>query len=178
MPKLTHFKRINANLLMTTRAQALIPISIAAVIIGVIGMLTLPSDSKLESVEFPRGTILVDDVALEVQIADSEPRRVRGLMFQDQLPYDQGMIFVFDDPGLYSLWMLNMQFPLDMIWFDQDGNVVHIEKNVPPCKTALEITSCQSVVPDNEASYILEVTSGFVDKNNITKDSKLTIISI
>ncbi len=163
---------------MTTRAQALIPITIAAVIIGVIGMLTLPSDSKLESVEFPRGTILVDDVALEVQIADSEPRRVRGLMFQDQLPYDQGMIFVFDEPGLYSLWMLNMQFPLDMIWFDHDGNIVHIEKNIPPCKTALEITTCQSVVPDNEASYVLEVTSGFIDQNNITKNSKLTIISI
>ena len=163
---------------MTTRAQALIPITIAAVIIGVIGMLTLPSDSKLESVEFPRGTILVDDVALEVQIADSEPRRVRGLMFQDQLPPDQGMIFVFNEPGLYSLWMLNMQFSLDMIWFDLDGNVVHIEKNVPPCKTALEITTCQSVVPSDEASYILEVTSGFIDQNNITKDSKLTIISI
>ena len=163
---------------MTTRAQALIPITIAAVIIGVIGMLTLPSDSKLESVEFPRGTILVDDIALEVQIADSEPRRVRGLMFQDQLPYDQGMIFVFDEPGLYSLWMLNMQFPLDMIWFDHNGNIVHIEKNVPPCKTALEITACQSVVPDNEALYVLEVTSGFIDQNNITKDSKLIIISI
>jgi len=163
---------------MTTRAQALIPITIAAVIIGVIGMLTLPSDSKLESVEFPRGTILVDDVPLEVQIADSEPRRVRGLMFQDQLPYDQGMIFVFADPGLYSLWMLNMQFPLDMIWFDQDGNVVHIEKDVPPCKTVVEITACQSVVPDNEASYVLEVTAGFVDQNNITENSKLTIISI
>ena len=153
---------------MTTRAQALIPITIAAVIIGVIGMLTLPSDSKLESVEFPRGTILVDDVALEVQIADTEPRRVRGLMFQEQLPLDQGMIFVFPDPGLYSLWMLNMQFPLDMIWFDESGNVVHIEENVPPCKTVVEITSCQSVIPDNEASYVLEVTSGFVEQNNST----------
>lgn len=163
---------------MTTRAQALIPITIAAVIIGVIGMLTLPSDSKLESVEFPRGTILVDDVPLEVQIADSEPRRVRGLMFQDQLPYDQGMIFVFAEPGLYSLWMLNMQFSLDMIWFDQDGNVVHIEKNIPPCQTVVEITACQSIVPDNEAYYVLEVTSGFVDQNNVTHDSKLTIISI
>jgi uncharacterized membrane protein (UPF0127 family) len=163
---------------MTTRAQALIPITIAAVIIGVIGMLTLPSDSKLESVEFPRGTILVDDVALEVQIADTEPRRVRGLMFQEQLPLDQGMIFVFPDPGLYSLWMLNMQFPLDMIWFDESGNVVHIEENVPPCKTVVEITSCQSVIPDNEASYVLEVTSGFVEQNNITANSKLTIISI
>jgi uncharacterized membrane protein (UPF0127 family) len=163
---------------MTTRAQALIPVTIAAVIIGVIGMLTLPSDSKLESVEFPRGTILIDDIALEVQIADSDPRRVRGLMFQEQLPYDEGMIFVFSEPGLYSLWMLNMQFPLDMIWFDHDGNIVHIEKNIPPCKTVVEITTCQSIIPDNAASYVLEVTAGFIDQNNITRDSKLTIISI
>ena len=42
----------------------------------------------------------------------------------------------------------------------------------------VEITTCQSVVPDNEASYVLEVTAGFIDQNNITHDSKLTIISI
>ena len=163
---------------MTTRGQVLIPISIAAVIIGVVGLTTMPSEIKLESVEFPMGTIKVDDVALQVMIADTEPRRVRGLMFEDQLPYDQGMIFVFEKSGLYSLWMLNMQFSLDMIWFDQDGKVVHIEKDVPPCKTALEITTCQSIIPDAEAVYILEVTSGFVDKNNITQDSILSIISI
>jgi uncharacterized membrane protein (UPF0127 family) len=163
---------------MTTRAQALIPIFIAAVIIGAVGLMTLPSESKLESVEFPRGTIMVDDIPLEVQIADTDPRRVRGLMFQDQLPYDQGMIFVFNEPGLYSLWMLNMQFSLDMMWFDQDGKVVHIEKDIPPCKTVVEISACQSIVPSNEAIYVLEVTSGFVDQNNITKDSVLRIISI
>ena len=163
---------------MTTRAQALIPITIAAVIIGVAGLMSIPSESKLESVEFPMGTIKVDNIPLEVQIADTEPRRVRGLMFQDQLPYDQGMIFVFDQPGLYSLWMLNMQFSLDMIWFDQDGRVVHIEKDISPCKTPLEITTCQSIVPEADALYVLEVTSGFVDQNNITKDSILSIISI
>ena len=163
---------------MATRAQTLIPITIAAVIVGIVGLMSIPSESKLESVEFPRGTIKVDNVPLEVQIADTEPRRVRGLMFQDQLPYDQGMIFVFDGPGNYSLWMLNMQFSLDMIWFDKDGNVVHIEQDVPPCKSALEIATCQSIVPEGEAVYVLEVTSGFVEKNNITKDSILTIISI
>ena len=163
---------------MTTRAQALIPISIAAVIVGVVGLMSIPSDSKLESVEFPLGTIMVDDVPLTVQIADTEPRRVRGLMFQDQLPLDQGMIFVFEKPGLYSLWMLNMQFALDMIWFDQDGKVIHIETNVPPCQTPLEITTCQSVIPEGDAVYVLEVTSGFVEQNNITKDSVLNIISI
>ncbi len=163
---------------MTTRGQVLIPISIAAVIIGIVGLSTMPSEIKLESVEFPMGTIKVDDIPLQVMIADTEPRRVRGLMFEDQLPYDQGMIFVFEKSGLHSLWMLNMQFSLDMIWFDQDGEVVHIEKDVPPCKSALEITTCQSIIPDGEAVYVLEVTSGFVDKNNITNDSVLSIISI
>ena len=163
---------------MATRTQILIPVIIAAAIIGVAGIISIPSDSKLESVEFPRGTIKIDDIPLEVQIADTEPRRVRGLMFQDQLPYNQGMIFVFDKAGIYSLWMLNMQFPLDMIWFDKDGNIIHIEKDIPPCKTALETMACQSITPDGEALYILEVTSGFVDKFHITKDSKLNIISI
>ena len=163
---------------MTTRTQALVPIFIAAVIVGIVGLVSIPSEIKLESVEFPRGTIMVDDIPLVVQIANTEPRRVRGLMFQDQLPFDQGMIFVFNQPGLYPLWMLNMQFSLDMIWFDQDGKVIHIEKDVPPCKTPLEIAACQSIVPDGQAIYILEVTSGFVDHNNITKDSILEIISI
>ena len=163
---------------MATRTQILIPISIAAVIIGVVGIMSIPSDSKLESVKFPMGTIKVDDTVLQVQIADTEPRRIRGLMFQNELPYDQGMIFVFDQPGSYSLWMLNMQFALDMIWFDENGDVVHIETDVPPCKTALETMTCQSIVPEGEALYILEVTSGFVEKFNITKDSKLNIISI
>lgn len=163
---------------MTSRTQALIPITIAAVIIGIVGILSIPSDSKLESVEFPRGTIKIDETILEVQIADTEPRRVRGLMFQDQLPYDQGMIFVFTESGVYSLWMLNMQFSLDMIWFDEDGNIVHLEKNIPPCKTPTQIMACQSIIPSGEAKYILEVTSGFIDTFNITKDSKLGIISI
>ena len=163
---------------MATRMQALIPISIAAVIVGVVGLMSIPSESKLESVEFPRGTVMVDGIPLEVQIADTEPRRVRGLMFQEQLPYDQGMIFVFDEPGTYSLWMLNMQFSLDMIWFDEDGKVVHIEKDVPPCKSALEISTCQSIAPNAKTLYVLEVTSGFVDQNNIGLDSVLSIISI
>jgi len=163
---------------MATRLQAIIPIAVAAAIIGVVGILSIPSDAKLEAVEFPRGTIKVDDTVLEVQIADTQPRIVRGLMFQEQLPYTEGMIFVFDNTGIHSLWMLNMQFPLDMIWFDTDGNVVHIEQNVPPCKSALETVTCTRINPSENSLYILEVTSGFVDKFNVTKNSVLEIISI
>lgn len=164
---------------MPTRLQVIVPIAIAAFIIGIFGILTIPSDSKLEAVNFPIGTIKIDNQVLQVQIADTEPSRVRGLMFQDELPYDQGMFFVFEAPGTYSMWMLNMQFPLDIIWFDSDGNVVHIEENVPPCKSALETVTCSGVNPGtNDALYILEVTAGFVDKFGISESSVLEIISI
>ena len=88
---------------MATRTQVILPIALAAIIIGVAGILSIPSDAKLESVEFPKGTVKVDDVVLLVQIADTEPRRVRGLMFQEQLPYEEGMLFVFEAPGVHSL---------------------------------------------------------------------------
>ena len=164
---------------MPTRLQVLIPIGIAAVIVGIAGVVSMPSEVKLEQVDFPVGTIKVDEKFLEIQIADTEPRRVRGLMFQDTLPYDQGMLFVFDEPGQKSMWMLNMQFHLDLIWFDENGNVVEIKTNVPPCKTPLEVMACDSErVEANNAKYILEVTSGFVEKFDIDDTSKLEIISI
>ena len=163
---------------MASRVQVLVPITIAAIIVGIAGIISLPSDVKLESAEFPRGMIKLDDVVLEVQIADTDPRRARGLMFQEQLPLDQGMLFVFDVLSQHSIWMLNMQFSLDIIWLDDDGKVLHIEKNVPPCKTALETVTCPSYNGVDNSLYVLEVTAGFVDQNNITLDSVLEIISI
>lgn len=163
---------------MASRAQVLIPIGIAAVIIGVVGMLSLPKDVKLEQTEFPQGIVKIDDVMLKVQIADTKPLQTRGLMFQETLPYDQGMLFIFEDEGIRSMWMLNMQFSLDVLWIDAQGNIVHIEKDTQPCKSALETMTCTFTNGNGEeAKYVLEVTAGFVDKFNITQNSKLEIIS-
>ena len=164
---------------MATRSQVLIPITAAAIIIGIVGMLTIPTDAKLESVEFPRGTIKLDDKILVVQIADTDSLRVRGLMFQDELPYNEGMLFVFEGSETRPMWMLNMQFNLDVIWFDENANVVAIEKNIPQCITTVEVVACrENGVSGDNAKYVLEVTAGFVDKFNITENSKMEIISI
>ena len=164
---------------MATRAQVLIPIAIAAVIIGIVGVITIPADSKLAEVKFPRGTIKIDNKILDVQIAETDAQKTRGLMFQNELPYDQGMIFVFSQEQVVPIWMLNMQFPLDIIWFDANGNVVHIEKNVPACKSALETATCTVQNADGKkAKYVLEVTAGFTDKFHVTEKSKMEIISV
>jgi len=164
---------------VATRAQVLIPVFVAAVIIGVAGIMIMPTDKMLQSVEFPKGTIKVDDIVLVVDIADTPGTLTRGLMFQDELPYDHGMLFVFDGMQIRSIWMLNMQFPLDIIWFDNNGDIVHIEKNIQPCKTALETAVCQSYKGGGKhAQYVLEVTAGFIDKFGVDGNSKLEIISI
>ena len=164
---------------MATKAQILIPISIAAIIIGIAGVITVPTETMLQSTEFPKGTVKVDDVVIVVEIADTPAAQARGLMFKEQLPYEEGMLFVFKDMQIRSMWMLNMQFPLDIMWFDSEGNVVHIEKDTQPCKSALETATCTFQNGAGEdAQYVLEVTAGFVDKFGITKDSKLEIISI
>ena len=164
---------------MASRSQVLIPIIAAAIIIGIVGMLTIPTDVKLESVEFPRGTIKLDDKILVVQIADTDSLRVRGLSWQNELPYNEGMLFVFDESGTRAMWMMGMQFNLDIIWFDENANVVAIEKDVPSCKTTIEVVACrENGVSGNNAKYVLEVNAGFVDEFNITENSRLELISI
>ena len=164
---------------MAKRAQVLIPIAIAAAIIGIAGIVSLPSEVKLQQVDFPVGTIKIDDIVLSVKIADTDANMARGLMFEEKLPYDKGMLFVFDKPETRSMWMLNMQFDIDVIWFDDNGNVVSIDRNVPPCMTTVEIFVCkENGVSSDNAQYVLEVTAGFVDEFEITEDSKLELISI
>ena len=167
---------------MPTRFQVLIPIGIAAVIVGVAGIVSLPSEITIDAnSNFLMGTVQLDDKLLQVYIADTDPRRMRGLMFETEsfLADDKGMLFVFDEPGNRSMWMKNMQFHLDIIWFSENGNVVSIEKNVPPCITPVEVMSCKSVgVSADNAKYVLELISGYVDEHYITEDSQLELISI
>ena len=74
---------------MVTRTNVLIPIAAAAIIVGIFGMLTFPTDVNLEAVQFPIGTIKLDDKILEVQIAETVPQHARGLMFEPAMSYDQ-----------------------------------------------------------------------------------------
>ena len=165
---------------MATRAQVIIPIAAAAFIVGIVGVLNIPSDAKLGSIEFPMGTIKLDNEILQVQIAETKELRARGLSWNfEELPYDQGVLFVFDKPGTQDMWMMGMQFSIDIIWFDENFNVTHIEKNVPPCLEPIEILACsENGVSGDNAKYVLEVTAGFVDKFNISDKSVLEPISI
>ncbi len=100
------------------------------------------------------------DDCFRVEVASTPQERARGLMYRDHLDEDAGMLFIFEDVGLYSFWMKNTLIPLDMIWLDDDGTVVYIAEDVQPCGSG----TCPLINPGKEARYVLEVNGGTSDK--------------
>ncbi|MGI0101149.1 MAG: DUF192 domain-containing protein [Nitrosotalea sp.] len=138
------------------------------------GNQTTEQDSDLLKDNFQKDKIKIDNMTLDVQVADTPGSMTEGLQFQQQLPFSQGMIFIFPQPQVVGMWMKDMQFPLDMIWFDSNGNVVDIEKNLAPCSDNSTCTVYDGQMQNTK--YVLEVTGGFADKFNITQNSRLVLL--
>ena len=42
-------------------------------------------------------------------------------MYRERLGKDDGMLFIFDEPGYHSMWMKNTLIPLSVAFVDGDG---------------------------------------------------------
>lgn len=71
-------------------------------------------------------------VRFDVERATTDETRAKGLMFRAALAAGEGMIFLYDQPGDVSFWMKNTLIPLDMIFFDEKGEITHIEASARP----------------------------------------------
>lgn len=107
--------------------------------------------------------VCVKNCCIQAEVVETDADRQLGLMFRDSLAENQGMLFVFEKEGRYGFWMKNMSFPLDIIWIDAEKRIVDIKKNVPPCKTE----TCDTLIPAQQAQYVLEVNAGFTDRRGI-----------
>jgi len=76
--------------------------------------------------------ILPNGNVIAVEIADTFKQRSKGLSGRDNLNADSAMLFVFDKESYYSFWMLDMNFPIDIVWLDSEYKVVDIAKNIKP----------------------------------------------
>lgn len=98
-----------------------------------------------------------------VEVPDDLEEHERGLMFRQHLPWNSGMLFAYNSEEARSFWMKNTLIPLDMIFVDDNSEIVHIIENVPPC----EQDPCQSYPSEEPAQYVLEVNAGFVQQNAV-----------
>ena len=99
--------------------------------------------SQSQSLDFDKGTIKVDNSIINVEIAESDSERQRWLMFrEDKFPSNAGIILVYPLLDLHSLWLLNIQYNLDIMWFDNQGNLVYMIKDAKPCPNILDPRKC------------------------------------
>ena len=63
-----------------------------------------------------------------VQEARSIDEKEKGLQNIKELPQDEGMIFYFDQPELVEMWMRDTLIPLDIIFINEDQEVIAVEQ--------------------------------------------------
>jgi uncharacterized membrane protein (UPF0127 family) len=69
---------------------------------------------------------------VDVEVADTDAKRERGLMFRKDLPDGRGMVFLFDEEGEHTFWMKDTLIPLDLIFVDSGGRVTGIVAQARP----------------------------------------------
>ena len=107
-------------------------------------------------------------VSLEVEIADTDPLRMIGLMHRKQMPWNRGMLFVFDSAAKQNFWMKNTFIPLSIAYISKSGAINEIY-DMKPLDISVTYPSTRP------AGYALEVNRGWFKKNNITRGCTIVI---
>ncbi|MGB3683073.1 MAG: DUF192 domain-containing protein [Rubrobacteraceae bacterium] len=105
-----------------------------------------------------------ETVKLQVEIADNDAERQRGLMERTALGSNRGMLFVFEDEQTLSFWMKNTLIPLSVAYLDSEGRIIDIQDMQP-----LDETPHPSAEP---AQYALEVNQGFFEERGVKVGDK------
>lgn len=104
---------------------------------------------------------------IDIEVADNDQRRARGLMYRASMPEYAGMFFVHDVEDIQSFWMKNTYLSLDMIFVNQQKEIVTIHAGTEPLKE----WNYTSTAP---ALYVVEVNGGYCAKHNVKVGDKIT----
>jgi hypothetical protein len=115
----------------------------------------------------PSSKVCFNENCFLTELAETQEERAKGLMNREKLGENMGMLFIFEEEGEYSFYMKNTLIPLDIIWINLGKQVIYISKNNQPCDE-----TCESINPEINAKYVLELNAGVVDKINLkTRDN-------
>lgn len=144
---------------------------LVALLIGPFPSLISPA-SAVET--FPKAQlklILVDGAhhVFSVELARTRAQIMQGLMFRETLPDGTGMLFDYGGATNISMWMKNTLLPLDMVFADGEGIVVHVVEDTVPLST-------KRIRPPVPARYVLEIPAGTARNLGIGPGVKLALV--
>ena len=156
---------------MSAKTKRFLPLFIPLLIIsGVIVFNSLEMAQTIEQVNDNFVTVEINDQKIKAEIAKSTQQITTGLSGRQSLPKDTGMVFYLGERRIATFWMKDMQFPIDIIWIDNEKVVFIIENAQPP-----SANHTPTYTPNKPATHVLEVNAGFVKENDINVEDSVPI---
>jgi uncharacterized membrane protein (UPF0127 family) len=146
------------------KKRIIMMILLAVLLMSVSMFLVQREEGKTIIIAFPNG------VEIEADVADTPEKLLFGMAFQDALPPNGGMIYIFESTGPHRVTTKEYRFPIDMIWVDESRHIVSIAENVPPCK--LETCPWHGS-PSPSVRYLIETAAGFIQKVGVEVGGEL-----
>jgi uncharacterized protein len=103
---------------------------------------------------------------IQAEVAQSPVERSIGLMNRPTMGANEGMLFVFEQPGQQCFWMKNTLLPLSIAFLAEDGTVVNVEDMKPQ--------SLDSHCSRKAVRYALEMNVGWFAKRGIKSGARLS----
>ncbi|GGA57187.1 DUF192 domain-containing protein [Okeania sp. KiyG1] len=114
--------------------------------------------------------VIINDLKIDLEVADTQKERKIGLMFRPSLPDDRGMLFEFKPPQRVKLWMKNCLISLDII-FIRNSIVQGLVPNAPPCYTDKCSIYDSGVIVDS----VIELKGGRANELGLKIGDRLTV---
>ena len=92
--------------------------------------------------------IKINDKEYIVEVAETEDQKETGLQNTHYLPEDEGMLFVYNEPEDVGFWMEDTYIPLDIIFINEDFEVISVAKGQPESKDIHE---------EEDVKFVLEL---------------------
>lgn len=106
---------------------------------------------------------------LKLEIADTDELRAKGLSDRPNVEKNGGMLFDFEQTGNWGIWTKDMNFNIDVIWLNQNGQVLCVLQNLSPD------TYPQSFYADKPSRYIIELHADSINKLGISEGSTIRL---
>ena len=113
---------------------------------------------KLPTTQLTAGMHLI-----RAEVADDDGERQIGLMHRPSMGANDGMVFVFEQPGVQCFWMRNTLIPLSAAFIDDSGTIINIEDMKPQ--------SDDSHCSKKPVRFVLEMNKGWFDKRGLKAGS-------
>lgn len=114
--------------------------------------------------------ISIESLFSKIEVVSNSQERKLGLMYRENLPYDNAMFFIWEYKKRQCMWMRNTYIPLNVAYLDSSGKILEIYDMVP--------LSDESVCSKKRVRYALEVNLNWFEDNNILVGDVLDIINL